>query len=252
MTRLTCRTLTRRALILPALAALAPVGLAAQAAPVMTARRVAAGLNYGPYPRQRLDLWAPVRARDRPWPTLLVLDDDPERTAALAMSLAAHGFVAAAADYRRTPDVETGEAEGVIADAADAAALAARIAPAVGGQSGWIGVLGRSGGARAALMITLDRRYLAAAGATGRIRAAVALDPRTDSADPTLTQPATFVRAEAPALWLADSGAAPGPGATLAALARQAGGRAEAALYAATDAASAATGAAAFLHRLLA
>ena len=80
-----------------------------------------------------------------------------------------------------------------------------------------LGVIGQAAGAHLAMMIALDRRYMAAVGAPRLIRAAVGLAgpydflpfdvPASINAfgrvdDPTLTQPVTFARADAPPLWL--------------------------------------------------
>lgn len=126
-----------------------------------------------------------------------------------AQALAARGFVVALPDYRLVPQVHF---PAFIEDAALATAKVGEIAGQYGGDPARLGVIGQSAGAHLALMITLDRRYMAAAGAPGLIRAAVGLAGPYDFlpfdvpasvsafsrvADPTLTQPVTFARADA-------------------------------------------------------
>ncbi|MDZ4372117.1 MAG: prolyl oligopeptidase family serine peptidase, partial [Phenylobacterium sp.] len=104
-----------------------------------------------------------------------------------------------------------------IEDAAAAAARVAGVAAGYGGDPVRLGVIGHSAGAHLAMMIALDRRYMAAAGQPDLIKAAAGLAGPYDflpfdvpasvnafgrAPDPTLTQPVTFARADAPPLWL--------------------------------------------------
>jgi acetyl esterase/lipase len=101
--------------------------------------------------------------------------------------------------------------------AARATAQVGDIAAAHGGDPARLGVLGHSAGAHLALMIALDRRYMAAVERPGLIRAAAGLAGPYEflpfnvassinafgrAPDPTLTQPVTFARADAPPIWL--------------------------------------------------
>lgn len=183
-------------------------------------QRVARDLAYGDDPRQRLDIHAPTETSERPWPVLVFFYgggwDSGERGqyAWAAQALAARGFVVATPDYRIVPGVQF---PAFIEDAAAAAAHVGQVAGRYGGDASRLGVIGHSAGAHLALMIALDRRYMAAAGAPDLIRAAAGLAGPYDflpfdvpasvnafgrAPDPTLTQPVTFARADAPPLWL--------------------------------------------------
>lgn len=143
---------------------------------------------YGADPRQSLRLYRPVRAEGLP---ILVLLPDGAHEAAderAARDLAERGFVVALADRRAAPGSPY---PAYIADAAAAVAWAARRADDLGGDAGRIGVLGQGEGGRAALMLALDRRYLAAAGAPGAVRAAAALGA-PQRPDATFTDPSAY------------------------------------------------------------
>lgn len=217
--------MTRRGLFAPALgliaAACSPLGLLNNLAPRdRGVRRVAHDLAYGDNPRQRMDLHAPAEAGDRPWPMLVFFYgggwDSGERRLYgwAAQALAARGFVVATPDYRLVPQAHF---PAFIEDAAAATAKAGQIAGLYGADPARLGVIGHSAGAHLAMMIALDRRYMTAAGAPALIRAAAGLAgpydflpfdvPASVNAfgrvpDPTLTQPVTFARADAPPLWL--------------------------------------------------
>lgn len=217
--------MTRRGLFAPAL------GLIATACSPLAAlnglgprdggvRRVARGIAYGDDPRQKMDIHAPTTAGSRPWPMLVFFygggwDSGEGRLYSWAAhALAARGFVVATPDYRLVPQVHF---PAFIEDAAAAAAMAGKIAGRYGADPARLGVIGHSAGAHLAMMIALDRRYMLAAGAPDLIRAAAGLSgpydflpfdvPASINAfrrvpDPTLTQPVTFARADAPPLWL--------------------------------------------------
>lgn len=217
--------MTRRGLIAPALGAIAaacsPLGALNALAPRdRGARRVARGVAYGDDPRQTFDVLAPTAPADRPWPTLVFFygggwdSGDRGLYAWAAHALAARGFVVAVPDYRVVPQVRF---PAFIEDAAAATAAVGRRAAEWGGDPKRLGVVGHSAGAHLALMITLDRRYMEAAGAPDLIRAAAGLAGPYDflpfdvpasvnafgrAPDPTLTQPVTFARADAPPIWL--------------------------------------------------
>ena len=215
--------MTRRGLLAPALgfvaAACSPLGLLNTLGPRDSgARRVARGLPYGEDPRQRMDLFAP--SGGGPYPTLVFFygggwdSGSRDLYGWAAQALAARGFVVALPDYRVVPQVVF---PGFIEDAAAATARAADLVGEYGGDAARLGVLGHSAGAHLAMMIALDRRYMAAVDRPDLIKAAAGLAgpyeflpfdvPASINAfgrapDPTLTQPVTFVRADAPPIWL--------------------------------------------------
>jgi acetyl esterase/lipase len=217
--------MNRRGLFAPALALIAaacsPLGALNSLGPRdRGVRRVARRVAYGDHPRQRIDIHAPVGAAQRPWPMLVFFYgggwDSGERGlyAWAAQALAARGFVVATADYRLVPEVVF---PTFIEDAAAATVTAAGVAAQYGADPDRLGVIGHSAGAHLAMMITLDRRYMAAAGAPDLIKAAAGLagpyeflpfDVRESVnafgrvPDPMVTQPVTFARADAPPLWL--------------------------------------------------
>ena len=215
-------------------------------------RRVARDLEYGDDPRQRFDLFAPV---DAGWPLPVVVffygggwdSGSKSDYGWAAQALAAQGFLVALPDYRIVPDVVF---PTFIEDAAAATARVADVAAQYGGDSARLGVSGHSAGAHLAMMIALDRRYMAAAGKPDIIRAAAGLSGPYDfipfdvpasinafgqAPDPAQTQPVTFVRADGPALWLGhgepDVVVESVDSTILADRMKAAGGRAEAKIY---------------------
>jgi acetyl esterase/lipase len=248
--------MTRRGFLAPvfgaALAGCSPLALLNRLGPRdRGARRVAHDLAYGADPRQRLDLWAPDGPG--PWPTLVFFyggnwsSGSRELYGWAAQALAARGFLVAVPDYRLVPEVRF---PAFVEDAAAATVRTAALAPRYGGDPARLGVLGHSAGAYLALMITLDRRYMASAGAPDLIRAAAGLSGPYDflpfdvpasinafgrAPDPTLTQPIAFARGDAAPVWLghgaADTVVEPRDTTLLDAAIRAAGGRSEAKLY---------------------
>lgn len=219
--------MTRRGLFAPAFAALMG-GLAAACSPLSLfntlgprdrgAAKVASGLRYGDDPRQTMDVYGPAGAADLP---VLVFfygggwdSGSKDVYGWAAQALAARGFVVFVPDYRVVPQVRF---PSFIEDAAAATGRAGELAATYGGDAGRLGVLGHSAGAHLAMMIALDRRYMAAVDRPDLIRAAAGLAGPYDflpfdvaasqnafgrAPDPTLTQPVTFARADAPPLWL--------------------------------------------------
>jgi acetyl esterase/lipase len=182
------------------------------------ARRVARGLAYGDDPRQTMDVYAPTGARDLPVVVFFYGGgwDSGSRDVYgwAAQAIAARGFVVFLPDYRIVPQVRF---PSFIEDAAAATARAGDLARDYGGDGARLGVAGHSAGAHLAMMIALDRRYMQAVGRPDLIKAAVGLAGPYDflpfdvpaavnafgrAPDPTLTQPVTFARADAPPLWL--------------------------------------------------
>jgi len=216
--------MTRRGLIAPALGALAaacsPLGLLNGLGPRdRTAGRLARDLEYGPDRRQKFDLYGPTKAQG-PVPTVVFFYgggwDSGDRTLYgwAAQALAARGFLVALPDYRLVPEVRF---PTFIEDAAAATARVAEVAGQYGGRAERLGVAGHSAGAHLAMMIALDQRYMAATGQPDLIGAAAGLagpyeflpfdvassiNAFGQAPDPLQTQPVTFVRADAPPLWL--------------------------------------------------
>lgn len=183
------------------------------------ARRVATDIAYGPDPRQTLDVFAPDRPG--PWPVVVFFygggwdSGSKSLYAWAAQAIAAQGFVVALPDYRLVPDVHF---PAFVEDAAAATARAAEVVGDFGGDPGRLGVAGHSAGAHLAMMITLDRRYMAAVGRRDLIRAAAglagpyeflplsvpaAINAFGQAPDPLKTQPVAFARGDAPPLWIA-------------------------------------------------
>jgi acetyl esterase/lipase len=182
------------------------------------ARRVARGLAYGDDPRQTMDVYAATGARDLPVVVFFYGGgwDSGSRDVYgwAAQAIAARGFVVFLPDYRIVPQVRF---PSFIEDAAAATARAGDLARDYGGDGVRLAVAGHSAGAHLAMMIALDRRYMQAVGRPDLIKAAVGLAGPYDflpfdvpasvnafgqAPDPTLTQPVTFARADAPPLWL--------------------------------------------------
>lgn len=250
--------MTRRGLFAPALGALlgacTPLGLLNAVGPRDGGvRRVAEGIAYGDDPRQRFDVYAPTAPAAAPRPVLVFFYGGGWNSGERGLygwagqALAARGFVVAVADYRLVPEVHF---PAFVEDAARATAKVAEGAGRFGGDSARLAVIGHSAGAYLALMIALDRRYMAAVGAPDVIKAAVGLSgpydflpfdvPASKNAfgrapDPTLTQPVAFVRADAPPIWLghgtADVVVEPVDTTILCERQRAAGGACEAKLY---------------------
>ena len=215
--------MTRRGLFAPLLglaaAACSPLSLLNAVGPRdRGAGRVARDLPYGDDPRQKMDVYAPAQAANLP---VLVFFygggwDSGDRTVYgwAAQALAARGFVVFVPDYRLVPQVHF---PAFIQDAAEATARAGDLATTYGGDPARLGVIGHSAGAHLAMMIALDRRYMAAVDQPTLIKAAAGLAGPYEflpfdvaasrnafgrTPDPTLTQPVTFARADAPPLWL--------------------------------------------------
>ena len=212
--------MTRRGLLAPALGALvaacSPLSLLNGLGPRDNgARRVAKGVRYGDDARQTFDVFAPTNQTSGPTPVLVFFygggwdSGSRELYGWAAQALAARGFVVAVPDYRIVPEVHF---PAFIEDAAAATAKVGEMARDWGGDPARLGVLGHSAGAHLAMMIALDRRYMAAVEAPTLIRAAAGLAGPYDfpasinafgrAPDLTLTQPVSFVRPDAPPLWL--------------------------------------------------
>ncbi|MET4683966.1 acetyl esterase/lipase [Brevundimonas faecalis] len=191
--------MTRRSLFLSFLGLMFGNAACAPLAVSTSVREGRAGLRYGEDPRQSLEVHRPPRGRD--WPVIVLIRDgdrDAAEARALAQAWAGRGLLVFLADRRAA----RGREPAFISDAAAAIAWAADHAADFGGDASRLGVTGLGAGADAALMIALDRRYMA--GRDGLIRAAAALKrpPVAVDDDPTLTRPEAYVRSDAPTIWL--------------------------------------------------
>ncbi len=210
------------------------------------------GAAYGSDPRQRLDVYAPASAAAR-LPVVVFLYGGGWNSgyrggyAFAARAIAARGFVVVVPDYRLVPAVRF---PAFVDDAAAAVRWTVDHAGDYGGDAARIGVVGHSAGAHIALLMTLDRHYLAAAGVPGAVKAVVglagpydflpfdapsAIAAFGDAPDPAATQPIHFVRADAPPALLltgdADDTVRPRNTAALAAALRAAGAPVEVRTY---------------------
>jgi len=187
--------MTRRGLLAPLLATVATAACApliGQEAmtpvPLGPAGWRTARAAYGADPRQTLRLYRPAAASRLPI-LILLPDGAPEAVdERAARDLAEGGFIVVLADRREAPDSPH---PAFISDAAAAVAWAAKRVQDLGGDAERIGVLGLGEGGRAALMLALDRRYLAAAGAPAALRAAAALGA-PERPDATFTDPSAY------------------------------------------------------------
>ncbi len=215
-------------------------------------RRVAGDIGFGADPRQKLDIYAPTEAKSLPVIVFFYggswASGRRQDYAFAAHALAAKGFVVVVPDYRLVPAVRF---PAFVEDGAAAIAWTKSHIADHGGDPSRIGVTGHSAGAHIALLLTLDRQWLAKAGAPGAIKAAVGLAGPYDFApfdagsaaaaafgqwpDARETQPIHFARADAPPLLLltgdADTTVKPGNSQRLAAAQTALGAKATLKLY---------------------
>lgn len=160
---------TRRAWMATALASLA--GCSAldvlNAVSASSASVPTLGLPYGEHPRQRLDVYRPVRPMEGP-PRAVVFfyggswrDGDRKDYAFVGEALAAAGAIAMVADYRLYPEVRYPD---FLLDCAAATAFARRWLEGQGYAGAHLFVAGHSAGAYNAAMLATDSRWLAAQG----------------------------------------------------------------------------------------
>lgn len=198
-------------LALPACAALRPGGL------TEGARDVA----YGPHPRQRMDIYVPSGGGSARKPVVFFIyggswaNGAKETYAFVGEALSARGFVTVIADYRLVPEVHF---PVFIEDGALALRFVRDNIARFGGSPKAIHLMGHSAGAYNAMMLTLDRRYLAAVGMrVGDIRSTVGLSGPYDflpfdidvtkaafgnARELAQTQPINFARRDAPPVLL--------------------------------------------------
>lgn len=211
------------------------------------------GAAYGSDARQKLDVYAPADIT-KPLPVVVFFYGGGWNSGYrggygfAARAIAARGVVVVVPDYRLVPAVRF---PAFVDDAAAAIHWTVHHVAAYGGDPARLAVAGHSAGAHIALLVTLDRHYLATAGAPGAIKAAVglagpydflpfdaqsAIDAFGAAPDKLATQPIHFVRADAPPVLLltgdADDVVRPRNTAALAAALRQVGALVEARTYA--------------------
>lgn len=173
---------------------------------------------------QTLDLWRPAGAGAKPLPVVIFyygggwVHGDRRAYAFAARALAKAGFVVVVPDYRKVPGVRF---PAFLQDAAMAVKWTRDHVAQFGGDPQRIALAGHSAGAYAAVMLALDERWLRAEGVDPTIvRASIGLsgpydfypftkkrsrDAMQGAADPLMTQPIHFARADAPPLLLVTS-----------------------------------------------
>lgn len=176
---------------------------------------------YGDHPRQRLDVYAPA-SLGGPAPTLVYFyggswdSGSKDLYRWVGAAFAAQGFVTVVADYRLAPEFHF---PAFVDDGAEAVAEAREVVRACGGDPDRLLLGGHSAGAYIAVMLALEGARLRSAGVDPRLVRGVAglagpydfypFDvPASEAAfgrwpRPAETQPINFVRADAPALFLA-------------------------------------------------
>jgi acetyl esterase/lipase len=128
--------------------------------------RRTSGIAYAAGPRHALDIYQPAAARQSPVVVFLYgggwEDGDRADYRFVGAALAARGVVVVIPDYRLFPEVRY---PGFLEDCAAAVRWTQDHVAAYGGDPGRIILMGHSAGAYNAAMLTLDRRWLRAAGA---------------------------------------------------------------------------------------
>ncbi|MDV3457564.1 alpha/beta hydrolase [Sphingomonas sp. HF-S4] len=174
---------------------------------------------------QTLDVWRPAGDSAAKRPVLIFwygggwVKGDRRAYAFAARAFAKAGFVVVVPDYRKVPDVRF---PAFLQDGAQAVKWTRDHVAEFGGDPGRIALAGHSAGAYTVAMLALDRRWLEAEGVDpGIVRAGVglsgpydfypftakrAIDAMRGVADPAMTQPLHFARADAPPLLLVTSG----------------------------------------------
>ena len=206
------------------LSACTPLGVFATFTPRDPAIVRASGEPYGQDPRQQLDVYAPRRMASARPVAVFFYGGGWERGRKwdygwVAQALAARGYVVVVPDYRLYPEVRF---PVFLQDSAKAVRWAVDHAGAYGGDPSRIVLLGHSAGAYNAVMLALDKRYLAEAGVDDRrIRGVVGLAGPYDFEsevgrrqdvfeaveDHAATQPVERARRQAPPMLLATGGA---------------------------------------------
>lgn len=184
---------------------------------------VAEGVAFGSH-GQTLDIWAPDPAPAGKAPVVIFwygggwAKGDRASYAFAGRALARAGFLVVVPDYRKVPDVLF---PAFLDDGAEAVAWTKDNIAKHGGDPARLAFMGHSAGAYQAVMLALDSKRLAAAGADpANVKAVVGLSGPYDfhpfTSDraiaafsqwphPAETQPITFARADAPAMLLVTS-----------------------------------------------
>lgn len=179
------------------------------------------GIAYGSDDRQKLDVYVPTQAADKPYPVLLFFhggawrDGERDGYGFLGRAFAARGIVTVVADYRKTPKDRF---PAFVEDTASAIAWVQKNVDTYRGDPERMFLMGHSAGAHIAMMAALDPQWLAAqkldsAAIKGVIGLAGPYDflpLTTDSSKIALghwrdlneTQPIHYARADAPPLLL--------------------------------------------------
>jgi acetyl esterase/lipase len=179
---------------------------------------------YGPLPQHRLDVYVPDRQASGPHPVVVFwhggrwTSGDKSDYRFVGAAIAELGCTAILPNYRHYPEVKL---PGFMADTALAAAWAAGYATQ-DGPSRRLFLMGHSSGAHMAVLVALDPRYLAAAGAANApIAGVIGLSGPYDFLpllEPDLqdmfgpperypdSQPVNYVRADAPPMLLVQGG----------------------------------------------
>ncbi len=177
-------------------------------------------LAYGPGPRNGLDVYRPADRAD-PAPVVVFFYGGGWQSGGrgpyrfVGRVLTERGFVVVVPDYRVYPEARF---PAFIEDGALAVRWVRDTIADHGGDPERIVLMGHSAGAHIAAMLTLDRRYLSAAGVDpGIVRGTIGLAGPYDflpitgqtrqrifavEGDPAVTQPITFARADAPPMLL--------------------------------------------------
>lgn len=218
-----------RRLLITALSGLAaacsPLSLLNSLAPRDPARQGPFGIEYGQDPRQRMDLYAPANLDGRRHPLLVFFYGGAWNSGRrqdygwVGQALASRGFVTVIPDHRLAP---AHPFPAFVEDGAAAVAAACRLAADHGGDPDRIVLAGHSSGAYIASMLTLDPRWLSAAGVDPRrVRAFAGLSGPYDfypfdvkasieafgeAPDPRMTQPVNLDLSSAPPVFLAHGG----------------------------------------------
>lgn len=125
-----------------------------------------ADIAYGDDPRQRLDVYTPIKA-DSPAPVVVFFYGGTWNSgkradyAFVGSALASRGIVTVVADYRLYPQVRY---PSFLEDSAAAVAWTSRQIARFGGDAQHIFLMGHSSGAYNASMVALDKRWLAQSG----------------------------------------------------------------------------------------
>jgi acetyl esterase/lipase len=181
-----------------------------------SARRVRSR-RYGQGPRRTLDIYLPRARARRPRPVIVFFhggawrSGSKEETAFVGLSLARMGHVVVMPNHRLVPEVRF---PTFLEDAAEAVGWTHGHIDRHGGDPDRIALMGHSAGAHTAMMLGLDRAYLAGVGAPHEaVRALVGLSGPYDfhpfplqlcvdafgaARDPMATQPVAFARPDAP------------------------------------------------------